>query len=81
MGMPFWLAAMRVFRAHIHKVNRKVICGACQQSEAASNFEMKLDHTVSCRNDLVQDAYHAGQAGRNMNTYGYNTYRVFRADE
>ncbi len=48
---------------------------------------MEFDHPVSCRNELVRDAYHAGPARiesvwcRNIDTYCYNTYRVFRADE
>ena len=47
----------------------------------AYRLEMKLYHTVSCRYELVRDAHHAGQRSGNMDTYRYNTYRVFRADK
>jgi hypothetical protein len=67
----------RVFRAD--KIN--IECCVQKNDMTAYRLEMKLDHTVSCRNDLVRDACHAGQTSRNMNTYHYNTYRVFRADE
>jgi hypothetical protein len=54
---------------------------------AAYRLEMKINHTVSYRNELVRDAHHAGQARierfwrGNTNTYRYNTDRVFRADK
>ncbi len=41
---------------------------------SAYRLEMKLYHTVSCRNDLVRDAYHAGQSSRIINTYCYNLH-------
>ena len=54
---------------------------------AAYRLEMKINRTVSYRNELVRDAHHAGQARierfwrGNTNTYRYNTDRVFRADK
>ncbi len=38
----------------------------------AYRLEMKFDHTVSCRNELVRDEYHAGQTSGNLNKYRYD---------
>jgi tRNA G37 N-methylase TrmD len=80
-----WCRKLNSYCYNLHRVFRadKINIECCVQKNdmTAYRLEMKLDHTVSCRNDLVRNACHAGQTSRNMNTYHYNTYRVFRADE
>ena len=44
----------------------------------AYRLKMKLYHTISCRNEIVREAYHAGQTSIECLV---NTYRAFRADK
>ena len=70
----------RVFGAEtgIHIVTIHIECFVQTNDMTVYSLEMKLYHTISCRNEIVREAYHAGQTSIECLV---NTYRAFRADK